>query len=344
MTQLLPLKSTTVSWFTLFYDLVVVAAFSETAHVYAKSPTWSSLLYIALVILTLYIQWGLTTFEFLVDQRDTWPRRIAVLVQMCAILFAAVSLGHGTTLQDDWGFMALSISFIASGVLTLMRNRDFDDFRGLRVGLASALFGSAAIYVWGSTLDVHTMVGPFQAVYIVFLLGLLISAIAGLFWIPRLMVHEAAVDSDQMEERFGLLFLIVLGESFLLLVSSLADKGQIPSFLFFVLTVAAVFTLWVQYFPTLAGNLGPETTALPFLGALASILWLTLIRDGKWTGIATVHTVGLGMLLVVSTIGVFSDRVTSGWLLVGALVVLFVDAIISIQLFKKRPVPAEIAA
>lgn len=384
MNVLLQQKSTTVSWFTLFYDLVVVAAFSETAHVYAQDPTWSTLLYVALAVLTLYNQWGLTTLEFLVDQQDTWPRRIVVLIQMCAILLAAVSLGHGSSLAHDWGFYALAVSFAASATLTVLRSRDVGvDRRHVR-SLSVALYVSAAVYLVGGFMKNGVILPDFRAEFGVFVVGLAISTLAAIIWAPRLVTTHSSVNQEQLQERFGLLLLIVLGESFLLLVSSLAGKGMIPSPLFFVLTVVAVFTIWVLYFPNLAGNLGaPSTrhargiigahyflilssaniivafvslaggashpgpvnletswTALPFFGVLSSILWLTLIRDGRWSRTATMHVVALLVLLGLSVGGAFVDRITDDYLLVAGLVVLMLDATFTLRFtFRRNSAP-----
>ena len=50
-----------VSWFELFYDLVIVAAVSYTGHTFAAEPSWGLGLWIAAWTLIMFVLWLLTT-------------------------------------------------------------------------------------------------------------------------------------------------------------------------------------------------------------------------------------------------------------------------------------------
>jgi low temperature requirement protein LtrA len=77
-------------WFVLFFDLVVVAAFSQTAKMYQADPTWITSAVVAGCILLIYSIWAVTTIESLVVDVETWRHRIIGFVQMSAIILGAL--------------------------------------------------------------------------------------------------------------------------------------------------------------------------------------------------------------------------------------------------------------
>ncbi|MCF8541151.1 MAG: low temperature requirement protein A, partial [Aurantimicrobium sp.] len=83
-----------IPWFVLFFDLVVVAAFSQTAKMYQANPTWVTSAFVAGCILLIYSIWAVTTIESLVSASETWTHRLIGFAQMAAIVVSAISLGH----------------------------------------------------------------------------------------------------------------------------------------------------------------------------------------------------------------------------------------------------------
>jgi low temperature requirement protein LtrA len=56
------------------------------------------------------------------------------------------------------------------------------------------------------------------------------------------------VDAEHLGERLGQLVIIVLGEAFIGLVSTLGGLSSIPNPVYFVLTFVVVFAVWTLYF------------------------------------------------------------------------------------------------
>ena len=65
-----------VSWFELFYDLIVVAAVSQAGKVLVKSPDWETTALIAAGILVLFTMWLLTTLSHGLFPGDDPVRRV----------------------------------------------------------------------------------------------------------------------------------------------------------------------------------------------------------------------------------------------------------------------------
>ena len=59
---------------------------------------------------------------------------------------------------------------------------------------------------------------------------------------------SALLDAEHLGERLGQLVIIVLGEAFVGLVSTLGGRSSIPNPVYFVLTFLVVFAIWTLYF------------------------------------------------------------------------------------------------
>ena len=92
-----PIGSPTVTWFELFYDLVVVAAVSLTNDVFLARPTAGTAITGAVCMTALAWVWFLTTlFNNLFPGQDIL-RRLLLVLQMGAIVVAglAADQDHG---------------------------------------------------------------------------------------------------------------------------------------------------------------------------------------------------------------------------------------------------------
>lgn len=283
-----------VGWFELFYDLVVVASVSLGSHVYAASPSWGMGTWLAASLFMLMTFWLLTVMSHNLYPGQDIPRRLLIVVQMVAVIIASLSLGRGEEgLPDDVGFGALVIAF-GSLALVYLRNDRLAAGDGSRTArtLALACGVSAVIMLVGVFLpDSGGMLD--NPLTWAFVLGLLVTAV------PMVLIvfgreHVAGrVNVDHLNERFGQLVLIVLGESFISLVYGLADKSMIPNPTYFIVDFIVVFAIWTLYFTYVLPAGVPQTPArlrawiafqyVLLFGAIASaagLAALTLIPFG----------------------------------------------------------------
>mgnify|MGYP003587814233 FL=1 len=79
-------------------------------------------------------------------------------------------------------------------------------------------------------------------------IGLAVASLPLLTVFLTRLCRSGAIDDEHLGERIGQLVIIVLGESFVSLVTTLGGRPDIPNPVFFVLTFAVVFAIWTIYF------------------------------------------------------------------------------------------------
>lgn len=237
-----------VSWFELFYDLVIIAAVSQAGKVYEKSPTWPTTFLILTGVCVLLIAWLLTTLSHGTISRDIPLRRILVVIQMFAMLIAALSLGkYG--LPNYIGLGSLAVVFASIAIL-YYRQRSWrvdsdlpDGLIATTSSIAAVLFLAAAWYSMGLTSGEAAWRAPVILAAIV-----AVVAVPTLVTYVRSLVRSSALDLPHLKERLGLLVIIVLGEQFMSLVAILGAKGSIPNPTAFGLSLVVAYSIWVLYF------------------------------------------------------------------------------------------------
>lgn len=248
------LDPSNIPWFVLFFDLVVVAAFSQTAKMYQADPTWFTSAFVAGCILLVYSIWAVTTIESLVVATETWTHRIIGFIQMSAIIVAALSLGHGKGLQDAWGFAALSVALGCAAVFTGLHRNSWNTTTTHTRRRVILLSLAAVIFFIGAWISPDATLGGVEVLLFVFFLGAAATVAGALTLIPQMVESSSAVRGHVVQERFGLILLIVLGDSFLLLLTSVGAERTIPQPLYFVASILLVFAIWTLYFPALASS------------------------------------------------------------------------------------------
>jgi len=243
-----------VGWLELFYDLIFVAAFIVLGNALSHHLTWVGFAVFSLTFSSLWLVWSGTTFLMNRYQQDDILHRILILTQMFLIGGLAISgtevlEGHLTRFSL---FMAGCLILIAVGYLR---------------GWAQQQFGRPYAYYWGAVFLVATI--PFA------LAPLLPPLIQGVCWGVGLLIvfvgsftktaihlgHRFPTDLHHLSERFGLLTLIVLGESFVKVVSSLHSTPDMGSLLQAGFALLITCCLWWVYFDDIAGS---DLKEIPF--------------------------------------------------------------------------------
>lgn len=279
-----------VSWFELFYDLVIVAAVSYTGHTFAAEPSWGLGLWIAAWTLIMFVLWLLTTLGNNLVPTDSAVRRMLGLLQMLAIVVAALGTVADEGLSNATGFGALAVAFAAvCATYVLLKPADPAIRRHVRV-LAWSSGAAAAILALGLLLPDSAEWTATGAPTWIITLGVAAAAVPLFIVVGRC---SALVDAEHLGERLGQLVIIVLGEAFIGLVSTLGGLSSIPNPVYFVLTFVVVFAVWTLYFSSVMPAGVPEGpgrlrswllmhVVLMFgaIGAAAGLSSLTLVAFG----------------------------------------------------------------
>ena len=310
-----------VSWFELFYDLMVVAAISLVGKVYLKSPDWGSTGQILIAMTVLFTVWLLTTLFYGLHRGDSYGRRLVLVAQMVCIALAVLALDDAG-LQDASGLAALAAVLVAPALLFGYQSfRPSATARASRTlavccALAAALLlvGSRVIPVEGSTNTEWVLQGFAIVAILVIVVPLLASVLPGV---------KASLDWHHLDERFGLIVIIVLGESFLNLIATLSAVGSIPRPAYFVLTIVVAYCLWAIYFTSVQAIGAPRSQArlrvwilghaVLVFAAVAVAVELTSLTvgqlkgvtmpDGNWTALPLAGAIGAILLLTATVQG-----------------------------------------
>jgi low temperature requirement protein LtrA len=331
-----------VSWFELFYDLVLVAAISQAGKVFVKEPTWAMSGFIGSGILVLFGIWLLTTMSYGLFRRDTAWRRLLLLIQMLGVVVAALSLSK-TGLPAWAGFVALAMVVATQTFIYARFTRvDAPMQSSLRIvvwstALAAVIFAVAAAILSTASADDWVLVSPLALVAGggVILLPIIWRVAPGIF---------SSIDLHHLDERFGLLVIIVLGESFINLVSNLGTLGSIPNPVAFLLAFLIAYALWAIYFTSVQAYEIPSTIWAFRLWILAHLVFVAAaiavaveftdlsthavadlnVTSGNWTSLPIIGAVCAVALMSWQTKGAPRAMLYAHLCALSLLVVLFI--------------------
>ena len=244
-----------VSWMELFYDLIFVASIIQLGDVLSSQVTQTHQVLGPLagflgMFVPLWAVWAGYSFFANRFTVDDVPQRVVVFAKMFAVGAMALT-APAVVLQGEHTAFALSFA-VAQGLIALLylrawrqvpEARDYCTYWG-------GAFGIGALF-W-----VVSAVVPTPWAYIFWGVG-----VAALVYTPvsersRELAERYPLDMEHLSERFGLLTIIVLGESFIKVLSylSASEYGMQAGFLMKAsLGLLITCAVWWIYFDDVAG-------------------------------------------------------------------------------------------
>ena len=272
-----------VSWFELFYDLVIVASFAHTGHLIVNDLSGDRLtmvlgVWLVSTFLVTFALWFATSTAVNIAPGTVTLRKTLMFVQMFAVTVANLALSRSDGLPDDWGFAGLSMAFgtvMAIYAITGQRRPE------LKAAVSPWIWSSAAAVIvlavgivipdeWENAEIVAFGLASALAIVPILLVG-----------IPRLC-RMNLVEPEHLAERVGQLVIIVIGESFLGLVLALSGFDYVPGPIFFILTFLVAGSLWAIYFSSvypMGIPLTPGRLELWLLGVVVFLIGVSYIAE-----------------------------------------------------------------
>ena len=225
----------------LFFDLVFVFAFTQVTGMMAAEASWASLGEGIMVLTAVW--WAWAAYAWLTDEigADDGLARVAVFGSMAAMLVAALAIPDA--FGDDALLFALAYMVVrVMHVVVYAAAAESVALIGAIKALIPTAVGAPALLIVASAFD-----GGAQAS--IWLIALIID-LAG----PQLRARSGwQVSPGHFAERFGLIMIIVLGESIVAIGVGLEaidlGLGEVAAA---VLGVAVVGALWWSYFDVVA--------------------------------------------------------------------------------------------
>ena len=249
-----------VSPVELFFDLVMVFAFTQITGLLAEDPTWQGLLRGFLVLAALWGAWeAYAWFTSAISVERRRAARDARFDRFAGVRRVAVPDAFG----DDallFGVAYFSVRLVNIGLLATAARGDPSRMRALARFVPTAILGSS-LYV------VAAFVAPDMRMF------LWVSALAIAYVGPVLIGVGSSgwqVAVEHFAERQGLIVLIALGESILAIGAGAGRDLDQQVLLGVALSMLLAATLWWLYFGTsadlglrrLAIEMGPTECAM----------------------------------------------------------------------------------
>lgn len=233
-----------VGWLELFYDLVFVAAIIQLGDGLSSAGLAS----FALHFVPLWVAW--TGFTFYANRFtiDDLTHRMLVLGKMFAV--GAMAIASRTSMEGDSSSFSLAFAAV-QGIVAVLNWRAWKHLPEAR---DYAKYWGGVFATSGLVFLVAAAV-PTPWAWLLWAVGLLVILAAPLSRGARDLADRYPTDQEHLSERYGLLTLIVLGESFVKVLSWLtqADTGleaQLRGFF----NLGITCSVWWIYFDDIAGS------------------------------------------------------------------------------------------
>jgi len=295
-----------VGWLELFYDLIYVATFIQLGNALSHNLSLEGALAFAGLLMPLWLTWTAFTFYANRFEVDDLSHRALVFIQMFAIGGLAVSVEDvftGETTRFAILYAAVRLVLVLLYARTYVQQKKGRDMTG-RYALGFA-FGAA---LWGLSAFLEA---PW--VYVCWGVAVAIDLGLPLGRVSRSLSGRYPPDAMHLSERYGLLTLIVLGESFVKVLTSVSEVGATMNH---VVTggmgLCVVCSLWWIYFDDVAGSRIKAST-------LSALIWLYAHLP------LTIAIVATGVSIKKAVFFELSEVAPAGyrWLLCGSLALVF---------------------
>lgn len=252
-TQLDEVEGARVGWLELFYDLVVVAWLAHTNMLIiggeesSAGPHEEGANYVPLVLgagLMLYVVWMTMTTINNKFPASGLVRRSTMFGQMFFMLVAMLSFDPGG-LPTPYGIGAIGFIFLICGIAYADVAIRIPAVRRSMFASAGAAVVAFLICVVGVFLSRKPDPWPALPFAVAGAIVLIIPLAA--FYSPKAQTNHR-IQMHHLDERWGQLTLITLGESFLLFAEELTGVEEIPNVWLFLLVFITIVALWRLYF------------------------------------------------------------------------------------------------
>jgi low temperature requirement protein LtrA len=303
----------------LFYDLAVVVLIAQAAHHLAGHLTWRGLGEFAVVFTLVWIAWTNGSLHHELHGHDDARARSTFLLQILVLVAMGAFIPEAGGARGAAFAVAAGLLFAVLAVLWLLAaRRDRPEFRRpsllFVIGTATCAVALAGTALLPADARVPAW-GLLDAVYLAGFAAMLLTAVPS--------QPDALTITDALIERFGLLAIIVLGETLTGVVTGLAGE-PISGLTLSVGLVAVVvgFGAWWTYFD-FAGHRHPRPQRTASVQWLLSHLPLT----------AAIAAMGAAMVSLIAHAHDGRTPPATGWLLcAGGAVVLCATLLISASL------------
>lgn len=250
-----------VTWLELFYDLVYVATIIQLGNVLSHHVSLTGFLEFIFLFLFIWWSWIGVTFyanRFLVD--DVW-HRVLIFAQMFAVSLLAI--GVEQAFEEGLSLFALAYAAIRAILVVLFVRVMLHVPQAKQLASHYAYGFVASALIWALSAFVPA---PYR--YMFWVAGVLVDFGVPLNPATRRLAMQMHPARHHLAERFALITMIVLGESFVKVISSLSGVELTwHTALYGGIGLLIAVSIWWLYFDHI-----PDASIRK--GALSSYTWV----------------------------------------------------------------------
>lgn len=248
-----------VGWLELFYDLIYVAAIIQLGNVLSKDVSWLGAGKFTFLFVLVWWAWTGTMFYYNRFVTDDALHRLIIFAQMFAVgnmaVFASTAFKEGA-IPFALSYMAARLMLVALYARASAHNEQARPLINRYIGGFS--IGAA---LWFMSIFVPS---PFR--FVLWFLALAVEFYTPLSKGSRQHYSLLPPDPHHMMERFALITIIVLGESFIKSLDALVGHNiTATAYLFGTVAFFLVMSIWWVYFDDIAETHIRKTALAPFI-------------------------------------------------------------------------------
>jgi len=278
-------KQRKVSWLELFFDLVFVVIIARIAHNFLSDISWSGFGTFIFMFLSVWWMWSCVIYfsERFVSTEHI--QRAYTFLMMIPVVGMTIFTHHG--FGENYPGFALSypISRVVFLGMILYATLKVKEYKSVGVGFIG--FTSLAIALIVGSL----FVGEDVRLYL-WGAAILMEVLGPMFTLNQQVKLPSNVKSSAVDERYGLLTIIVVGEVIASNANTLADSHHITSQLLVngLLALWIGFSIWAMYFNAVSERELPDKPedGLRMAGWVYAHIFLNIAIIASAVGIAAV--------------------------------------------------------
>ena len=278
-------KQRKVSWLELFFDLVFVVIIARIAHNFLSDISWSGFGTFIFMFLSVWWMWSSVSYFTERFASTEQVQRIYVFLMMIPVVGMTIFTHHGFG-ENYPGF---AIFYLISRVIffgmILYATLKIKEYKAVGIGFMG--FTSLAIALIIGSL----FVGEDIRLYL-WGAAILMEVLGPMFTLNQQVKLPSNVKSSAVDERYGLLTIIVVGEVIASNANTLADSHHITSQILIngLLALWIGFSIWWMYFDSVSKRELPDKPedGLKMAGWVYAHIFLNIAIIASAVGIAAV--------------------------------------------------------
>jgi low temperature requirement protein LtrA len=261
-----------VTWLELFFDLVFVVVIARLAHNLAGDITVSGTLTFIFMFIPVWWVWNAATYYTERFESEGLENRFFTFLKMIAVAGMAIYSHHGLE-ENFWGF-ALSFWFarFINMIMWARAGKYVKEFRPVSNRFLIGFFGFVTPLIAISLF----LEGPWRL--IIWGLAILIDIITPYFTLKQ-QAKLPRLSTSKFPERFGLLTIIVLGESIVGVINGLSDLEHLTLYegINGIFGIFISIGLWWVYFDFIARRAAKSSVYTALLWVYLHLLFMICV-------------------------------------------------------------------